>query len=109
MITKKKHKKILKMAKGYRGARSRRFKCAKEAVYHALKYSYIHRRTKKREFRRLWIAKINAAVRSAGMTYSQFIHGLKEKGIKLDRKQLAHLAEHEPEVFAEILERVKEG
>ncbi|MCF7885288.1 MAG: 50S ribosomal protein L20 [Candidatus Marinimicrobia bacterium] len=103
----RRRRKILKQAKGYRGARSRRFKVAKDAVEKALQYAYRDRKRKKREFRRLWITRINAAARQNGMRYSRFIHALKENNIKLNRKVLAELAINDPEGFKTIVERVK--
>lgn len=103
----KRRRKILKQAKGYRGARSRRFKVAKDAVEKALQYAYRDRKRKKREFRRLWITRINAAARQHGMKYSRFIHALKEKDIKLNRKVLAELALNDPDGFKKVVEKVK--
>jgi len=103
----RRRRKILKQAKGYRGARSRRFKVAKDAVEKALQYAYRDRKRKKREFRRLWITRINAAARQNGMKYSRFIHALKEKDIKLNRKVLAELALNDPAGFKKIVEKVK--
>ena len=107
--TRRRRKKVLKMAKGYYGARSRCYKVAKQAVEHALQYAYRDRRVKKREFRRLWIIRINAAARQAGLTYGQFIHGLKKAGIGVDRKILADLAYHDPRAFGELVEKAKES
>ena len=107
-ITRKKHKKILKAAKGYKGARSRRVRVAKEAVMKALSYAYRDRRRKKRDFRRLWIVRLNAAVREYGLSYSKFKKRLKESKIEIDRKILADLAINEPEVFEKIVEKVKQ-
>lgn len=101
------HKKVLDQAKGYREARSRVFRVAKQAVTKAGQYAYRDRRVKKREFRALWIARINAAVRELGMNYSRFIAGLNKAGIEMDRKVLANLAYYEPAAFAAIVERVK--
>ena len=98
-ISRRRRKKILDMAKGYRGMRSRAFRKARESVEKALCYAYRDRRAKKRSFRRLWIARINAAVRAEGLTYSQFIHGLKKANIELDRKVLSNLAIHNAESF----------
>ena len=103
----KRRKKMLKQAKGYFGNKSRLYKYAKEAVAHALQYAYRDRRAKKRDFRRLWTLKINAAVRPLGMSYSRFINALKGKNVELDRKSLAFLAEHKPEVFKKVVETVK--
>ena len=91
-ISRRRRKKVLDMAKGYRSIRSRAFRKARESVEKGLCYAYRDRRTKKRNFRRLWIARINAAVRAEGLTYSQFIHGLKKANIEIDRKVLSNLA-----------------
>ncbi len=103
----KRHRKVIKMAKGYRGSRSKLYKTAKDAVSKALQYAYRDRRTKKREFRKLWIARINAGVRQHGLFYSKFIHGLKENNIKLNRKVLAELAVKDPEGFEKIVKMTK--
>ncbi len=100
-------KKVLKQAKGYYGARSRTFKVAKQAVIKAGQYAYRDRRQKKRQFRALWIVRINAATRQHNMSYSQFMHGLKAASIQLNRKVLAHLAVHESVTFAAVVERAK--
>lgn len=101
--------KILKQAKGYWGARSHNYRTAKEAVERALQYSYRDRRTRKRDFRRLWIIRIKAAAENNGLSYSRFIHGLKRLDIQLDRKILADLAVDSPETFGRIAEKVKEA
>jgi large subunit ribosomal protein L20 len=103
----RRHRKVVKQAKGYYGARSRNFKAAKEAVWKAGLYAYRDRRQRKRFFRRLWITRINAAVRQHGLTYSAFIAGLKEKEIELDRKVLADMAMNNPDSFAELVSSVK--
>jgi large subunit ribosomal protein L20 len=100
-------KRILKLAKGYRGTRGRLFRAAKDAVWHARQYAFQHRRERKRDFRRLWIARINAAARSQGVTYSRFQAGLKTAGIDLNRKMLAELAVMEPKAFATIVSLAK--
>jgi large subunit ribosomal protein L20 len=100
----RRHKKILKLAKGYRGARSKLYKTANEAVMHALSYAYRDRRNRKRDFRSLWIQRINAAARQNGLSYSQFIHGIHSQGIELDRKTLAELAVYNPADFARLAE-----
>lgn len=100
---KKKHKKVLKQAKGYFGTRKSNYRTAKDAVQKALQYAYRDRRVKKRDFRKLWIIRINAAVRQHGLSYSKFIHLLKEKDIQLDRKVLADMAVHNPEAFSELI------
>ena len=107
VAAKAKRKKILKQAKGYFGRRKNVFTVAKNAVEKALTYSYTHRRTKKREMRTLWIARINAGVRPFDLSYSKFIHLLSEKNIHLNRKVLADLAMNEPESFAAIVEKAK--
>ena len=101
------HKKVLAQAKGYRGRRSSAFKIAKQAVMRAGQYAYRDRRNKKREFRALWITRINAGCREAGLTYSQFIAGLKKAGIDMDRKVLADLAVFEKAAFGRIVEQAK--
>ena len=99
----RRHRKVVKQAKGYYGARSRNFKAAKDAVEKAGLYAYRARRQRKRQFRRLWIIRINAAARLNGLSYSQFISKLKEKGIDLDRKILADMAMNEPNTFKELV------
>jgi large subunit ribosomal protein L20 len=101
------HKKVLDKAKGYSGGRSRLFKNAAQAVDKALVAAYKDRRLKKREFRSLWIVRINAAVRSMGLSYSQFISGLKKANITLDRRVLADLAYSDPKSFGQLVEQVK--
>ena len=100
--SRRRRKKILKLAEGYRGARSKLFKTAREAVDRALKYAYRDRKVRKRAFRKLWIARINAAARAHNLSYSRFISGLKKADIALDRKILADLAVHEPQTFSRI-------
>mgnify|MGYP001189146984 CR=1 FL=1 len=101
------HKKVLALAKGFRGRRGNVYRIAKQAVMKAGQYAYRDRRAKKREFRRLWIARINAAARGLGMTYSQFANGLKKAAIEIDRKMLADLAYNDPAAFAAIVNQVK--
>ena len=101
------HKKVLALAKGFRGRRKNVYRVAKQAVMKAGQYAYRDRRNKKRDFRRLWIARINAAVRELGMTYSQFINGMNKAGISLDRKVLADIAVHDKAAFAGIVEQAK--
>ena len=96
------HKKVLKQAKGYYGARSRVFRVAKQAVIKAGQYAYRDRKQRKRQFRALWITRINAAARECGLSYSRFMDGLKKASIELDRKVLADLAVHDKEAFAEL-------
>ena len=101
------HKKVLALAKGFRGRRGNVFRIAKQAVMKAGQYAYRDRRTKKRVFRQLWIARINAAARANGLTYSQFINGLNKAAIGLDRKVLADIAVHDEAAFAAIVNQVK--
>ena len=103
----RRHRKIVKLAKGYYGARKSNFRSAKDAVQKAWQYAYRDRRTKKRNFRRLWIIRINAAARLHGLSYSKFISVMKEKNIELNRKTLAHMAVHDPDGFAEVVNSVK--
>ncbi len=104
---KKKHKKILKKAKGYYGARSRIFRVAKQAVIKAAQYAYRDRKQRKRQFRQLWIVRINAAARLHGLTYGNFIAGLKKAEIDLDRKILSNMAVFDPNAFAKVAEQAK--
>ena len=101
------HKKVLKLSKGFRGRRNNVYRVAKQAVMKASQYAYRDRRNKKRDFRRLWIARINAAARECGITYSQFINGMNKAGITLDRKVLADIAVHDKAAFAGIVEQAK--
>lgn len=103
----RRHKKYLDMAKGYRGGRSRLYRTAREAVERSLCYAFRDRKVKKREFRKLWILRINAAARLNGLSYSKFMHGLKLAGVELNRKVLADLAVREKEDFAKIAELAK--
>ncbi len=105
---KKKHKKVLKLAKGYRGARSKQYRVAKQSVMRALATSYRGRKERKRQFRSLWIARINAAARMNGISYSKFMHGLKMANIDLNRKVLADMAVNDAEGFAKLAEIAKE-
>lgn len=104
VTTHRRHKKYLKMAKGYRGGRSKLYRTAREAVENALVYSYRDRKNKKREFRKLWIIRINAGARLHGLSYSKFMHGLKLAGVELNRKVLADLAVREKEDFGKLAE-----
>ena len=106
IITRKKHKKILKRAKGYFGAKSIRFRMAKQAVMKSLKYAYVGRRLKKREYRRLWITRINAAARMNGTTYSKLMAGLKKANVNINRKMLAELAVSDMGAFKKYIELV---
>lgn len=101
------HKKVLELAKGFRGRRKNVYRIAKQAVMKAGQYAYRDRRVKKREFRSLWIARINAAVRQSGMTYSVFMNGMKKARIEIDRKVLADMAVHDAAAFAKIVAQVK--
>ncbi len=103
----KRVKKVLKQAKGFRGGKSKLYHTAKEAVMRSLQYAYRDRRQKKREFRRLWIVRINAAVREFDLSYSQFINGLNKAGIELDRKVLSNMAIEDPETFKSVVEQAK--
>jgi large subunit ribosomal protein L20 len=107
VVRRRKHKKILKLAKGYWGLRSKSFRKARETLFAAGNYAYRDRKAKKREFRKLWIVRINAACRQHGLNYSSFMNGLKKAGIELDRKVLADLAVREPQAFAELVEKAK--
>ena len=100
----KKRRTILKRAKGYYGAKSRTYRAAKEQVQHSLQYQYRDRRNKKREIRRLWITRINAAARINGLSYSVFMNGLKKAGVELDRKVLSDMAITDPDAFAQLAE-----
>ena len=107
VVAKARHKKVLKQAKGYRGARSRTFKVAKQAVERAGQYAYRDRRQRKRQFRALWIVRINAAARENGMSYSRLLNGLGKAEIELDRKVLAELAVNDKAAFTTLAERAK--
>ena len=101
------HKKVIKQAKGYRGARKNVFRVAKQAVAKAGQYAYRDRRVRKREFRALWIARINAAARECGLTYSRFMNGLKKAAIEIDRKVLADIAVHDRGAFSQLADKAK--
>ena len=103
MITRKKHKKVLKMAKGYYGAKSTRFRMAKQAVMKSLQYAYVGRKLKKRDFRKLWISRINAGARANGVNYSTLINGMKKANININRKMLAEMAVNDPAGFAQVV------
>jgi large subunit ribosomal protein L20 len=109
VVAKARHKKILNKAKGYYGARSKVYRVAKQAVIKAGQYAYRDRRVRKREFRSLWITRINAAARLNGLSYSRFINGLSKAGIEVDRKILADLAVHDAAAFSELAEQAKAG
>ena len=106
---KKRHNRVLKLAKGYRGARSKQYRVAKQSVMRALTSSYAGRKQKKRQFRRLWIARINAAARMNGLSYSKFMYGLKLAGVDMNRKMLADMAVNDADVFAKLVEVAKEN
>ena len=106
LITRKKHKKILKRAKGYYGAKHYRFRMAKQAVMKSGQYAYVGRKDRKSNFRKLWIARINAAARQNGLTYSKLINGLKKANIVINRKMLAEIAVTDPKAFAEIAKNI---
>lgn len=106
-VTRRRHKKLLKRAKGFRGARKSSYRVAKNAVIKALTNEYAHRKKRKRDFRRLWIMRINAAVREYDLSYSKFMHGLKENNIALNRKVLAHMAINDKDGFAKLVEIAK--
>ncbi len=107
MHTKKRRKRVLKLAKGYRGAKSKQFRTAKQAVMKSGVYSYAGRRLRKRDFRKLWIARINAATRANGMSYSTFMYGLKIAGIDINRKMLAEMAVNDANAFASLVDTAK--
>lgn len=104
---KKRHKRVLKQAKGYFGAKSKLFKTANQAVMKSLNYAYIGRKTRKRDFRKLWITRINAAARLNGMSYSKFINGLKKAEIEVNRKMLSEMAIHDAEGFSKLVDIAK--
>ena len=108
MNAKKKHKKILKLAKGYYGAKSKIFRAANPAVMRSLRFAYIGRKLKKRDFRKLWIARINAAARMNDISYSRLMHGLKLAGVEINRKMLAEMAVNDAEGFTQLVNTAKE-
>lgn len=107
VMVRKRHNKLLKQAKGYQGSRSRRIRTARQTLMKALSYAYRDRRNKKRDFRRLWIIRINAAARLNGLSYSKLMSGLKTVGIDLDRKVLADMAVRDPAAFSSVVEQVR--
>ena len=107
MMTRKRRKKVLKLAKGYYGAKSKHFKMAKQAVMKSGNYAYIGRKQRKRDFRRLWITRISAACRINGVSYSAFMNGLKKAGVTLNRKMLSEIAVSDPAAFAKLVEQTK--
>ena len=107
MMTRKRRKKILKLAKGYFGAKSKLYRTENEAVMKSLRYAYIGRKQKKRDFRKLWITRISAGCKANGMNYSTFMHGLKLAGIDMNRKMLSEMAIHDPAAFATLCDMAK--
>ena len=107
MMTLKRRNKIMKLAKGYWGSKSKHYKMANQAVMKSLKYAYIGRKQKKRQFRQLWIARINAACKANGMNYSRFMNGIKKAGITMNRKMLSEMAIHDPAAFTALVEKAK--
>ncbi len=105
--TRKKHKKILKLAKGFRGAESKQYRTANQAVMRSMQNAYIGRKRRKRDFRRLWIARISAAAKMNGMNYSTFMNGIKKAGIEMNRKMLSEIAIADPAAFAQLVEKAK--
>ena len=108
MNAKKKHNRVLKLAKGYRGARSKQYRVAKQSIMRALTSSYAGRKQRKRQFRQLWIARINAAARMNGLSYSKLMHGLKLAGVDINRKMLSEMAISDPAAFTALTEVAKE-
>ena len=109
VAARKRHKKVIKQAKGFYGQKSRNFKAANPAVMRALRSAYVGRKNKKREYRRLWIARINAAARANGISYSKFMNGLKKSGIEMNRKMLSEMAIYDPAGFAALCETAKKA
>ncbi len=109
MMTRKRRKKTLKLAKGYYGSKSKHFKMAKQQVMKSGNYAFIGRKQKKRDFRSLWITRINAACRTGGINYSSFMNGLKKSGVELNRKMLSEMAIHDPESFNALVETAKKA
>lgn len=109
VTARKRHKKVIKQAKGFYGQKSRNFKAANPAVMRALRSAYVGRKNKKREYRRLWIARINAAARANGINYSKFMNGLKKSGIEMNRKMLSEMAIYDPAGFAALCETAKKA
>lgn len=107
VTTRRRHKKILKLAKGYRGARSRSFRVANQSVMRALRTAYAHRKLRKRDFRKLWITRINAGARQNGMSYNRLINGLRNAGVEVNRKMLAELAIKDAQGFSQLVEVAK--
>lgn len=109
VTTHRRHKKILKLAKGYRGSKSKLYRVANQQVMKSGNYAYAHRKLKKREFRQLWIARINAAARDNGISYSRMVHGLKVAGVDINRKVLSDIAISDPAAFSELAELAKKS
>ena len=109
VTTRQRHKKLLKLTKGHRGGRHSVFQQAKESLRKALSHAYRHRRERKGDMRRLWITRINAAARQEGLAYNQFIHGLQQAGVQIDRKGAADIAVRDPETFSQLVATAKEG
>lgn len=107
MATRKRHKRVLKLAKGYRGSKSKLFRVANQAVMKSLSYAYIGRKQKKRDFRKIWITRISAACKLNGTNYSQFMNGLKKADINMNRKMLSEIAIADPAAFSELVEKAK--
>ncbi len=107
MMTRKRRNKVLKLAKGYWGAKSKHFKMANQAMMKSLTYAYIGRKQKKRDYRKLWITRISAGCKANGMNYSTFMHGLKKAGIEMNRKMLSETAIHNPEAFSQLVSTAK--
>ncbi|MBM7682033.1 large subunit ribosomal protein L20 [Pullulanibacillus pueri] len=108
-MTRRRRKKVLKLAKGYYGSKHKLFKVAQQQVFKSLQYAYRDRRQRKRDFRKLWIARINAAARTNGISYSRLMHGLKEAGINVNRKMLADLAVNDQQAFSQLAEKAKQA
>ena len=108
-VTRRRHKKVLKLARGYRGAKSKVYRVAHQQVMKSLNYAYIHRRLRKRDFRKLWITRINAGARNHGLSYSKFVNGLKKAGVGVNRKMLADLAVNNDAAFGELVELAKQN
>lgn len=107
VVSRKRHKKILKLAKGYRGSKSKLFRVANQQVMKSLMYAYRDRKARKRDFRKLWIARINAAARNNGISYSRFMDGLKKAGVEINRKMLAELAVNDSKAFGQLVDVAK--
>lgn len=107
VVSRKRHKKVLKLARGYYGAKSKLYRVAKQQVMKSLLYAYRDRRARKRDFRRLWITRINAAARLNGLSYSRFMNGLRKAGVEINRKMLADLAVHDAQAFGQLVEMAK--